>query len=173
MSATSWFPNTMTTKRNWRSFAFGRVRLRSPFSDTQAVCSHHRGKASGYNGFTTEHIAYAGFPMIESLTLLSNMVRISEYVPVCRCLYLKVNTPAPWIQTTIGALHLCRFLTRFWRLLSDIEWSRGGKRTMLSQNSSVRVRRVSRVSTQLCYYRRRLPRHWRLIENGYWLTLTW
>ena len=60
--------------------------LNLPFSKdeiSRAVSSLNRGKALGYDGLTAEHIAHAGFPMIESLTILCNMVRISEYVPIC------------------------------------------------------------------------------------------
>ena len=57
-----------------------------PFSRdevSQAILDFNNGKASGFDGVTTEHIRYAGDSMVSSLTNLCNMVRVPEYVPVC------------------------------------------------------------------------------------------
>ena len=60
--------------------------LNDPFSKDEvsdAISSLNRGKAAGYDGLTAEHIIFLGSPIVDTLTILCNMVRSSEYVPIC------------------------------------------------------------------------------------------
>ena len=48
----------------------------------EAINKLHKKKACGYDGISTEHIVYAGEPMISLLTLLYNHIVRLEYIPV-------------------------------------------------------------------------------------------
>ena len=47
-----------------------------------AISKLHKKKACGYDGVSTEHIVYAGEPMITLLTLLFNHIVRLEYIPI-------------------------------------------------------------------------------------------
>ena len=60
--------------------------LSHPFTHDEvfkAAHELHKNKAAGVDCLTSEHIQYAGEALIDVLVLLFNMVRESEYVPVC------------------------------------------------------------------------------------------
>ena len=50
---------------------------------SKAVKSLNKGKASGKDGVTAEHLIYAGRGMLMVLCRVYNHVRLSEYIPVC------------------------------------------------------------------------------------------
>ena len=60
--------------------------LDNPFTRDEiikAISTLNRGKASGFDDLTAEHIVHAGDSMISILMIICNMVRVSEYVPTC------------------------------------------------------------------------------------------
>ena len=60
--------------------------LNYPFSEDEvsdAISSLNRGKVAGYDGLKAEHIIFLGSSIVDTLTILCNMIRSSEYVPIC------------------------------------------------------------------------------------------
>ena len=62
------------------------VFMETPFSKEEvdkAIRTLHLGKAPGVDGVTSEHILYAGAPMVDILCKLYNAIRDCEYIPQC------------------------------------------------------------------------------------------
>ena len=69
--------NKMTTDDEFLTDPFTRDEV------LKAVRELHKNKAAGVDCLTAEHLLYAGDALVDTLVILFNMVRISEYVPVC------------------------------------------------------------------------------------------
>ena len=70
----------------WRYKHIKGTSLNAPFSRdevSKAIRKLNSRKASGFDGVTAEHVRNAGDSMITSLTVLCNSVRVSEYIPAC------------------------------------------------------------------------------------------
>ena len=146
--------------------------LNDPFSKDEvshAVSSLNRGKAAGYDGLTAEHIIFLGSPIVDTLTILCNMVRSSEYVPICcrigmQVPLFKAMDTCPLDPNNYRGITL---LSIFNKIMEILIWH--CVETWWKNNrviSDLHVRRASHASTQLCYYRRLWPHHWRQTGNA-------